>query len=76
MSALVLHSAVRVLPEPASAIALQPEIETPPSVKLMLPVGLKPVADTIKTAFKNELIDDVLFVISYQGQTPPFPATP
>ena len=48
MSALVLHCALRVLPEPASATALQPEIETPPSVKLTLPVGLNPVTEAVK----------------------------
>jgi len=45
--ALVLHWALRVLPEPASATAPQPEIETPPSVKLTLPVGLKPVTEAV-----------------------------
>ena len=45
---LVLHWALRVLPEPASATAPQPEIETPPSVKLTLPVGLKPVTEAVK----------------------------
>src|SRR5712691_7295468 len=54
-STLVLHCAVRVLPEPASAIALQPEIETPPSVKLMLPVGLKPVTEAVKVTLAPAL---------------------
>ena len=44
----MLHCAVRVLPEPARATALQPEIELPPSVKLTLPVGLKPVTAAVK----------------------------
>jgi len=40
---LVVHAALRVLPEPASATALQPAIDEPPSVKLTLPVGAVPV---------------------------------
>ena len=47
-SALVLHAAVRVLPEPVSATVPQPVIELPPSVKLTLPVGLDPVTDAVK----------------------------
>jgi hypothetical protein len=41
-SVLVVHAAVLVLPLPASATALQPAIEPPPSWKLMLPVGAMP----------------------------------
>jgi hypothetical protein len=48
VSALVLHCAVRVLPEPPRATAAQPAIETPPSVKLTVPVGLKPVTEAVK----------------------------
>src|SRR6266702_1235538 len=48
MSVLVLHCAVRVLPEPARATAAQPAIELPPSVKLTLPVGLAPVTEAVK----------------------------
>ena len=47
-SAVVLHCAVRVLPEPVSATASQPPIELPPSVKLTLPVGPKPVTEAVK----------------------------
>ena len=43
-SVLVMHCAVRVLPDPAAnATAAQPAIELPPSVKLTVPVGLKPL---------------------------------
>ena len=45
---LVEHTAERVLPLPLRTIAAQPEIETPPSVKLTLPVGLKPVTEAVK----------------------------
>jgi len=51
VSALVLHCAVRVLPEPPTATAPQPAIETPPSLKLTLPVGLKPVTEAVKVTF-------------------------
>jgi hypothetical protein len=47
-SALVVHAAVRVLPAPVKATAAQPLIELPPSVKLTLPVGLKPVTEAVK----------------------------
>jgi len=47
-SALVVHAAVRVLPVPLKVAAAQPAIELPPSVKLTLPVGLKPVTDAVK----------------------------
>ena len=46
-SADVEHAAVRVLPLPASATAEQPAIETPPLVKLTLPVGAAPVTDAV-----------------------------
>ena len=41
--ALVEHRAVRVLPDPVSATALQPAIELLLSVKLTVPVGALPV---------------------------------
>ena len=40
---LVVHAAVRVLPLPLSATALQPEMEVPPSVKFTVPVGALPL---------------------------------
>ena len=40
---VAVHAAVRVLPLPVSATALQPEMEVPPSVKFTVPVGLPPV---------------------------------
>jgi hypothetical protein len=43
LSPAVLQTAVRVLPLPPKAIAEQPAIELPPSVKVTLPVGLLPV---------------------------------
>ena len=39
----VEHTAVRTLPLPPKAIAEQPAIEMPPSLKLTLPVGAVPV---------------------------------
>src|SRR6266567_4742636 len=48
VSALVEHAAVRVLPLPASATALQPASELAPSVKFTLPVGLLPVTVAVK----------------------------
>jgi hypothetical protein len=33
----------------------------------------QPLADSIRKAFEQDLIDDILFIVSYQGQTPPFP---
>src|SRR5690348_14506064 len=48
LSAAVTHLAVRLLPLPASAMALQPEIELPPSLKLTVPVGLLPVTVAVK----------------------------
>ena len=48
---LVEQTADRVLPVPLRAIVAQPEIETPPSVKLTLPVGLKPVTEAVKLTF-------------------------
>ena len=42
------HAAVRELPVPASATALQPEIEVPPSVKFIVPVGLVPATVAVK----------------------------
>ena len=45
---LVEHTAERVLPLPLRAIAAQPAMELPPSVKLRLPVGLKPVTEAVK----------------------------
>jgi len=44
---LVVHVAEAVLPAPANGTAAQPEIELPPSVKLSVPVGLKPVTDPV-----------------------------
>ena len=46
--ALVLHAAVLLLPLPTSAIALQPAIELPPSLKLTLLVGLLPATVAVK----------------------------
>ena len=44
----MLHCAVRLLPDPVTATAAQPEIELPPSVKLTLPVGAKPLTVAVK----------------------------
>ena len=43
----VEHAAVRVLPLPIRATVAQPLIEAPPSLKLTLPVGAKPVTDAV-----------------------------
>src|SRR5438046_5825896 len=45
---LVLQVAVRILPEPASATALQPLIELAPSLKFTLPVGALPLTVAVK----------------------------
>jgi hypothetical protein len=47
-SVLVVHAAVLLLPLPATATALQPAIEEPPSLKLMLPVGAMPTTVAVK----------------------------
>ena len=47
-SVLVVHAAVLLLPLPASATALQPAIEAPPSLKLTLPVGAMPTTVAVK----------------------------
>ena len=47
-SVLVVHAAVLLLPLPASATALQPAIEEPPSLKSMLPVGAIPTTVAVK----------------------------
>jgi hypothetical protein len=47
-SAAVAHWAVRMLPEPASAIAEQPLIEVAPSLKFTVPVGDVPVTVAVK----------------------------
>ena len=52
VSALVLHAAVRLLPLPASAMALQPLIEFAPSLKLTLPVGLLPATVAVKVTLE------------------------
>jgi hypothetical protein len=43
LSVPVVHAAVLLLPLPASATALQPAIEAPPSLKSTLPAGAVPV---------------------------------
>jgi len=43
----VVHAAVRVLPAPVSATALQPAMVVPPSVKFTGPVGALPVTDAV-----------------------------
>ena len=64
---LVLQVAVLTLALPVgSATAAQPEIELPPSVKLMLPVGALPVTVAVKVMFAptvdglSELASDVV----------------
>jgi hypothetical protein len=48
VNALVAHWAVRVLPDPPSATALQPASELPLSVKLTVPIGALPVTLAVK----------------------------
>src|ERR1700681_3798846 len=48
LKALLVHAAVRALPLPVSATALQPLSALPPSVKATLPVGLLPVTVAVK----------------------------
>ena len=45
---VVVQVAVRVLPEPESVLAEQPEIDDPPRVKLTVPVGADPVTFAVK----------------------------
>src|ERR1700682_1283831 len=45
---LVLQVALRVLPAPVTADAAQPAIDTPPSLKVTVPVGFAPVTVTVK----------------------------
>ena len=47
----VVHAAVLVLPLPASATALQPAIETPPSMKFTAPLGAKPLTAAMNVTF-------------------------
>src|SRR5208283_3319073 len=49
LSVLLLHCALRVLPEPTSATPAQSEVS--PSVKLTLPVGLLPVTLAVNVTF-------------------------
>src|SRR5258706_3724138 len=51
---IVEHGAVRVLPLPVNATAEQPVIEMPPSVKLTLPVGARPVTDAVNVTLAPE----------------------
>ena len=51
-SPAVVQLAVRLLPVPANATALQPEIGLPPSVKLTVPVGLLPVTVAVKVTLE------------------------
>src|SRR5450432_2589594 len=55
LSADVLQIAVRVLPAPVSATALQAPIVVPPSVKLTVPVGALPVTDAVKVTLATTI---------------------
>ena len=46
--AAVAHFAVRLLPDPVSAIAEQPLIEFAPSLKFTVPVGALPLTVAVK----------------------------
>src|ERR1051326_2812843 len=48
LKVLVVHAAVRTLPLPVSATALQPPSALPPSVKATLSVGLVPLTVAVK----------------------------
>lgn len=48
VSAALLQTAVRVLPEPARETAAQPAMLAPPSVKFSVPVGAAPVTEPVK----------------------------
>ena|SRR5207248_11631005 len=73
VNAPVAHAAVRALPLPERATALQPPIELPPSLKLMVPVGLLPVTVAVKVTVAplfeglSELTNTVLVPV-----VPPF----
>jgi hypothetical protein len=69
----VAQLVVRMLPLPASATAEQPLIEAPPSLKLIVPVGLLPVTVAVKVTVAplfeglSELANVVLVAV-----VPPF----
>jgi hypothetical protein len=63
VSALVAHCAVRLLPDPASAIAEQPLIEIAPSLKFTVPVGDVPVTVAVKVTLVP-MVDGVREVVT------------
>src|SRR5579864_4260449 len=69
VSALVTHSALRMLPAPESAIALQPPIEAAPSRKLTLPVGALPLTVAVNVTLEPE-VDGVPEVVRVVVVTP------
>ncbi len=73
---LVPQVAVRLLPLPLSAAALQPLIIPPPSVKLTLPVGLVPVTVAVKVTGvpTGAGVSEVASVVVVAGK--PVAATP
>ena len=66
--ALVAHCAVRMFPEPESAIAAQPPIEVAPSRKFTVPVGAAPLTVAVKVTLVpkvdgvNEVASPVVLV--------------
>src|SRR4051812_41217687 len=67
---VVGHVAVRLLPVPLGAAALQPLIDTPPSVKLTLPVGLVPVTVAVNVTVLPTAagVPDVASVVVVAGK--------
>ena len=80
LSALVAQTAVRVFPEPVSAIAPQFAIVVPPSVKLTVPVGATPATAAVKDTVDPTvamLLDELTVVVVDVGDEPlQFPDTP
>jgi len=60
---LVVHFAVRLFPDPATAIAEQPPIELAPSMKFTVPVGTLPVIVAVKVTLPP-VVEGVIEVVS------------
>ena len=68
----VVHAAVRELPLPVNATAEQPEIDVPPSLKSMLPVGALPVTVAVSVTLAPAtvgLAELIRFVVVFATPT-------
>src|SRR5271165_545238 len=70
---LVLHAALRALPEPATATALQPVMAVFPSLKLTLPVGALPVTVAVKVTLAPTVagLSELASVVVVGANEPP-----